>query len=75
MQQMMKTGHTETASGVIPHLLLDGGQLRAPVKLDMRRGAATYTVGGQYARAPLVREGHYVHALPGGGEILGGAVV
>lgn len=73
MRPMLTTGYTETAQGVIPHLRV-GNDLRAPVKMDLRSGQSTRTVSGQYARAALVRNGRFVHALPGGGEVLGGYV-
>lgn len=70
--------HTDTTEGPIPHLRLtcEAGTFAAPVKLATeRRGNGP---GIAYARrndghshpVPLVREGRYVYALPGGGEVL-----
>lgn len=72
-KKWITTGHTETAHGVIPHVVVNG-EVRAPVKLDFRRGTSSRHVGGVYARSALVRNGRFVHALPGGGEVLGGYV-
>lgn len=71
--QFVITGHTDTSAGPVPHITYGGGELRAPVKLDFSRPQARWQ--GQQRYRPLVRRGRYVHALPGGGEILGSAVV
>lgn len=69
--QFVITGHTDTSAGPVPHIMYGG--VRAPVKLDFKRPQGRWQ--GQQRYRPLVRRGRYVHALPGGGEILGSAVV
>ena len=64
---------TRTAIGPAAHRLvwLDSGvSVFAPVKLDFKR-KARYAHNEQL-RWPLIRHGKCVHALPGGGEFVGG---
>ena len=64
-------GCTNTLDGRIKHVTVNVGGyvLDAPVKLRTAlRGEVSWL------RAPVVRDGYYVHALPGGGECLGSAV-
>lgn len=68
------TQGTFTRRGFVPHLPMRTGQgldFDAPVKLQVihsEGGSETHKVR---VGEPLVCEGRYVHALPGGGEILG----
>lgn len=58
---------TEIADRFIAHLSVvwDGGILDAPVMVHIVRR------WGKPIVEPLVRDGHYIHALPGGYEIVG----
>lgn len=68
----LTTGHAVTSRGAIPHVVCGGGELRAPVKLDFSRPQGRWQ--GELRPAPMVRNGRYVHALPGVGEILGSVI-
>ena len=70
----LTTGHTNTTHGPIPHILVGGGELRAPVKLQLTPGARRTARNGELVYPPQIRNGRYVHALPGGGEILGSVI-
>lgn len=68
---------THTRRGYIPHLRMrtgEGQDFEAPVKILVQ-----VSDGGSETRKvrpgePMIWKGKYVHALPGGGEILGGQV-
>lgn len=68
---------TFTVAGYVPHLSvhLQEGRLLAPVKLATQvgpRGGRNIVHGPRnstLAPEPLIRDGKYVYALPGGGEI------
>lgn len=60
---MKDSTETTTATESIPHLevFTDHGMIRAPVKLVFRHGP--------HKPVPLLENGRYIHALPGGGEL------
>lgn len=62
-------GGTRTAAGFIKHLSVNIGDyfFHAPVKLGVK-------LRGDGMRLPIVQDGHYIHALPNGGECVGNAV-
>lgn len=68
---------TFTSAGYVPHIAirLQEGRLLAPVKLATQRGprGGNNIVYGPRrdiaAPEPLCRDGKYVYALPGGGEM------
>ena len=63
---MKNTKGTKTQHGFIPHRKFE--QISAPVKIII-------SADGPYSPPiPVTRDGRYVHALPGGGEVLGGRV-
>lgn len=71
------TESTFTSEGHIPHLILGGGEIVAPVKLVTQGKGGNYGIAwelryvlGVRTRAPipLRRNGRLVYALPGGGE-------
>lgn len=66
-------GGVETTDGYIPHLsvIYADYMIHAPVKIQP---VAKKASGGETSmRYPVVRDGRYVHALPGGEEIMGSA--
>lgn len=63
----MKEECTMTAIGPIPHLKYNG--ILCPVKLDMNHGRGIKKAGAWYPK-PIIRDGKYAYALPGGGEIV-----
>lgn len=66
-------GGVETTHGYIPHLsaMYAGYMIQAPVKVTM---VAPKSIVGRVKRYPVVRNGHYIHALPCGGECVGSPV-
>ena len=63
---MNTTKGTKTQHGFIPHRKF--GPISAPVKIIISAD------GPYFPPIPVTREGRYVHALPGGGEVYGGRV-
>lgn len=67
-------GGVETKNGFIPHVstIYADFLIQAPVKITP---VAPKSSGGASGRRyPVIRGGRYVHALPGGGEIMGSSV-
>ncbi len=65
-------GGTLTARGVIPHFVHNG--LRCPVRLITRefRAGRMLETNSQGLGFPMLRQGAYVFALPGGYSVLKG---
>ena len=63
---MKTTKGTTTLDGYIPHRKF--GPISAPVKVTIAAD------GPAMQPIPVTRDGRYVHALPGGGEVFGGRV-
>lgn len=64
--------YTKTSHGKIEHLrikLPGQPEFFAPVKMELARFRPAKA--NPLSFDPMVRDGRYVHALPGGGEILG----
>lgn len=65
---MIKTTHTRTIEGAIPHL--KRGDILCPVKLVKQCRGRLVSHGKESLPEPVRMFGQYVYALPGGGEVM-----